>query len=327
MADTGLTEVAWQSLEDWDLNPVAVKEVSRAENVVFRVATQEGGIFVLRIHRPGYHSFDELLSEQLWTSALDRAGVDVPVPRVTRSGALYSRVRIGDELHFVGVLEWVEGETIDTLLEANTDIGYAESRFQQLGELLAALHNQASDWQPPAEFNRVVLDAEGLMGEKPNWGPFWQATVLMPEQRVHFEALREKIFDILCRLPKTADHFSMIHADLHPGNVVVNGERLHLIDFDDAGFGWHVYDFAVALKNFEKHQQFGHFQAALVKGYRRVRAVDDETLALIPLFLLIRALASIGWADARPELNFGDYVQSLVNYVDERAEGVLASIP
>ena len=39
---------------------------------------------------------------------------------------------------------------------------------------MAAMHNQASAWQPPAGFKRHALDADGLMGEAPFWGPFWE---------------------------------------------------------------------------------------------------------------------------------------------------------
>ena len=117
----------------------------------------------------------------------------------------------------------------------------------------------------------------------------------------------------------------MIHADLHPGNVVINGERLHVIDFDDAGFGWHAYDFAVALKDYQADADFHDYRQALIEGYRTRRAMDDETLALLPLFLLIRALASIGWADARPELGYPEYVPELARYAEQHADDVLAS--
>ena len=46
---------------------------------------------------------------------------------------------------------------------------------------------------------------------------------------------------------RTPSGYSVIHADMHPGNIVVDGDRLTVIDFDDAGFGWHQYDIATAL--------------------------------------------------------------------------------
>ncbi len=39
----------------------------------------------------------------------------------------------------------------------------------------------------------------------------------------------------------------MIHADMHLDNVLKDGERLNVIDFDDAGYGWHAFDLAVGI--------------------------------------------------------------------------------
>ena len=200
----------------------------------------------------------------------------------------------------------------------------APAELLQLGELLGRVHNQASTWSLPRHFHRHALDAEGLMGERPFWGPFWKAGSLSETQRSRFTAIRLQIFEILSQLPTHPDGFSLIHADLHPGNVVMNDQRLHLIDFDDAGFGWHAYDLAVALKDYQDHPRFEDFRAALILGYQSVRPVHEQMLDLIPLFLLIRALASIGWAEARPELDLDDYPARLAAYAEERAGSVLA---
>lgn len=326
MADSPWLEVAHEAVDQWDLDVDNIEEVSRSENVVFRLQCRDGGLFVLRLHRPGYHSYDELVSEQTWTAALAASGIDVPVVRPTREGLPYGNVQILGQQRWVGVLEWVEGQTMEFLIEASTDALEIAERFGQLGEILARMHNQAVDWQPPQRFVRHAVDADGLMGQRPFWGPFWRATMLSETQREKYAALRERIYALLRELQTSRKTYSLIHADLHPDNVVVSDKRLHVIDFDDAGFGWHVYDLAVALKNYEAHADFGSYQRALVSGYRRLRSLDDETVALIPLFLVIRALACIGWIDTRPDLEyFSEYASGLIDYVDIQAEKVVAA--
>ena len=81
----------------------------------------------------------------------------------------------------------------------------------------------------------------------------------------------------------------------------------------------------VIRKDYESHAEFPRFQLALVAGYRRRRSLHEETVALIPLFLVIRALASIGWIDARPDLGPSSYASMLIGYVDRYAEEVIAS--
>ena len=174
MADPDLSEVAHRALSDWALTPISVEAVSHSENIVFRVAADDGRIYVLRMHRPGYHSYDELISEQEWTAALTAAGLDVPQPRRLQDGRPYGRVQVLGEERWVGVLEWVEGSTMGSLLETADDPAGAQVRFAQLGKLLGALHNQAAGWQPPSTFTRHCLDEHGLMGIAPFWGPFWE---------------------------------------------------------------------------------------------------------------------------------------------------------
>ena len=104
--------------------------------------------------------------------------------------------------------------------------------------------------------------------------------------------------------------FSLIHADLHPGNVLVGPDRLTVIDFDDAAFGWHVYDIAVALKYYQTEPGFDALQAALLKGYRAVRPLSDVDARLIPTFIMIRRMAQIGWLHQRPEIDAAEFLEA-----------------
>ena len=48
-----------------------------------------------------------------------------------------------------------------------------------------------------------------------------------------------------------------------------------------------------------------------MRGYRSTRDISDDALALIPMFLLIRGMAVIGWISQRPELDTSEYFQWL----------------
>ena len=320
-------------LGTWDLDGAAIERVSVSENIAFRVVDGRGKPYVLRLHRPWYHTLDELISEQLWTAALLQAGVDVPVPVKTATGAGYAAVEVAGERRQAGLLEWVEGETLAAVMErqaqnAADDALEAQCRhFAALGEIMAAIHNQAVAWPPPPGFARHAFDADGFLGEGPFWGRFWESSHLDARQRRRLEALREPIHDVLSAYGKRSDTYSMIHADLHPGNVIVAGRRLHVIDFDDAGFGWHQYDIAVALYNHRGHARFDALREALLQGYRRRRPFSAEAAHLLPLFLLVRSLASIGWSAARPEIPHGKARTAwLMRSIDESADGVLAGL-
>jgi Ser/Thr protein kinase RdoA (MazF antagonist) len=153
------------------------------------------------------------------------------------------------------------------------------------------------------------------MGRAPFWGPFWDSSTLIPSQRRLVLDARAALHARLSALDKNSKHYGMIHADLHPPNVLVNGDELHAIDFDDAGFGWYIYDLAAALVDYVSGPHHRVFHDALVAGYRAERNLEDEWLELLPMFYLVRALSALGWAHERPEVDVGDDMAELTEWI------------
>ena len=114
------------------------------------------------------------------------------------------------------------------------------------------------------------------------------------------------------RLGQDPATYGVIHADLHPGNLLADGDTLTVIDFDDAAFGWHIYDIAVALSHYETRGRISPRSGeAFLRGYRARRELAEDVLALLPMFLLIRNLAVIGWLLQRPEIDPGARLDEL----------------
>jgi Ser/Thr protein kinase RdoA (MazF antagonist) len=297
---------ALEALKAFPIEPDALELMSHSENVTYRVVDRRDGVaYALRLHRPWYHTLDELISERDWIRALDAAGIAVQAPVATRDGQEYASVTIEatGERRFAGLARWTTGRVLAEVLRETTDTATAARRFEQLGALTASLHDQAATWQPPATFTRHALDADGLMGDAPHWGPFWDHRGLSDAERRLMLDTRARLHTALCGLDRRRAGYSLIHADMHPGNVLVDGDGLTVIDFDDAGWGWHAYDIAVALFYQQRAASFEALERAYIAGYRSVRRLSEETLALLPMFRLIRGLAQIGWFHQRPELD------------------------
>src|SRR6202035_2124085 len=109
------------------------------------------------------------------------------------------------------------------------------------------------------------------------------------------------------------------HADLHPGNLILQGDQIAIIDFDDAAFGWHPFDMAVALLLYYRHSRLEAFNAALLAGYRSVRAMSDADIAMVPMFMLARGMGQLGWFHQRPEIAEPPALTNLKNWVCETA--------
>ncbi len=318
--------------DQFPIKIVSLNLVNESENLTFQAKDSAGGSYVLRLHRPRYHTQAELLSERVWIRALAAAGFAVPLAIPASDGREYAEMRIdpSHESRYVGLTHWVEGELLADVLDREIPAAEASAaepqiqfRFRQLGQVIAKLHGQASNWQVPTGFDRHRLDADGLMGEQPFWGRFWEHPGLSEGQGQVLCAARHQLFQELQALPQDPRHFSIIHADLHPYNLLVTPEgQLNVIDFDDAGFGWHLYDLVVALAMYRTRWFFPIARQALLDGYRSHRSLTNEDK--LPTFQLVRRLATLGWGMQRPELG-PNIDQAGIEQLVEDCQAYLAS--
>jgi Ser/Thr protein kinase RdoA (MazF antagonist) len=285
--------------------PVEVERVEfilASENTTYRVTSTDDVAYALRVHRPGYHTLDELESENSWTAGLAAAGVATPRPLATRDGAGYATVPYGTDgdVRHVGMIEWLDGASLEVVLEeAGRD---HVPVFGELGALIGRMHAHAERWQCPDGFVRHRLDVDGLLGDAPFWGPFWNVPELSPSQRETVLDMRAQLGAALDAYGTGPDRFGLIHSDLLPPNLLVRADgTVAAIDFDDTAYGWFLYDIAVALFEVSTDPLHETYRAALVAGYRAERTLTDDDLARLPIFVLVRCLAEIGWFDSRLE--------------------------
>jgi hypothetical protein len=91
---------ARQALERFDVDATSFSLVKCGENITYRVRRRGGDDLLLRIHRPVYHSAEEIGSELDWVVALgeaaDLTSYSPLTPRLEKAlGAKPARVRIG----------------------------------------------------------------------------------------------------------------------------------------------------------------------------------------------------------------------------------------
>lgn len=280
-----MTDLVEQSLALWGLDGAGCTFVAGRENRVYRVASAQGD-YALRIKRPGYRDEQELTSELLWLGAMDSAGLHVPRPLRSRNGRLLERVGS----NFVDVVSWLPGRPLGKSRKPLA-LDNAPGVFRAIGAELAKLHQACDAWQPPADFKRCRWDVEGLLGEAPLWGRFWDNPTLDEASRRLFQRFRQVARARLTD-PATNLDFGLIHADLVRENVMLDGAAILMIDFDDGGFGFRQFDIATILIKNRHEPTFPALKTAVIEGYRSRRRLDLSTL---DLFLAIRALTYVGW--------------------------------
>ena len=299
-----LRALATVALARWGVRDCEPEIVKYRENAVFRVAAADGRDAVLRVHRHGYHSDAALRSELAWLEALHTDGIAVPAAIPSAAGAPFEIVQGAGvpEPRQVDMLTWMPGIPIGTLEEGlNSAIVDVHAVFAGVGRLCARLHNQTETWTPPAGFTRHAWDREGLVGPEPLWGRFWEAAVLGTEERRLIERARASVREALTAYGRSPRRYGLIHADFNLDNMLLDGERVIPLDFDDCGFGWHLFDLATVWTIYHGSDLAEVIRAGVVEGYRRERDLPDEELAHLPLFELARAFSYLGWVHTRSE--------------------------
>lgn len=278
-----------QALAAWGLQGSPAVLIAARENQVYRVDTPDGPL-VLRLHRPGYRSQAELASELDWMADLTRAGVRVPQPIPTPQGERC--IAINGQL--ADMLTFLPGKPLMAAGQWNEAVS-ADHCAHQLGKTLARLHDLSDHWQRPPGFTRPHWDVAGLIGPAPLWGRFWENPVLAPAQVRLFRAARDRAGSDLASFGPGLD-YGLIHADAVPENVLVAGDDVFLIDFDDGGFGFRLFDLATTANRLDRHDPTGRASAQFLAGYGETRPFD---LTPLPLFRALRALTYVGWVIAR----------------------------
>ena len=255
------------------------------ENHVYECALPSGDRAALRLHRAGYQSPAAIRSELWWCAELARAGLPVPAALPARDGQLLVSLPDGRQ---ASVIAWMEGEALGEAAKPFTlPLPRVLDAYHTLGQLLALVHQATDALTLPDGFTRPRWDLEGLVGDQPHWGRFWDHPAATPDQRATQirarDALRERL---------TGD-IGLIHADVLRDNVLVNDRSVSLIDFDDSGFGFRLYDLGTALVQTVYHPEQPQIRAALMAGY----GTTDEPM--VQAFTLARTLASVGWTMPR----------------------------
>lgn len=248
---------------------------------------------VLRVHRVGYHTQTEILSELDWIAALHATCTVVTAQPIARAddGERLSFIELDGQQHCVSAFSFLEGD--------EPKVGtHLAGRFEELGAMNARLHQHAKAWTRSDGFARKRWDFDLMFGPQPIWGD-WRAAYDGNEDIVLLEGLEARLRSSLEAYGDGPDRFGLIHGDLRVANLLDDGERLAVIDFDDCGFSWFAYDFAAAISFHEEDESVPALQAAWLRGYRSVASFGAEDEAILPTMILARRLLLTAWLASR----------------------------
>lgn len=294
--------LAETALEAYGLSNTRLRFLQYTANIIYRVdvpgrpATQAGPYlpnrYLLRILASDQEK--GILSELTWLEAIIREmSLPVPAPVATPDGHLLTKI-VTTEIpqgRIVSLMRWLDGRRLGKSLQPR--------HLKSLGQVVAQLHNFSATWQPPAGFERPVWDWDAQLGGSMFDQPCEELVESMPIKfRQPFESVSQAAKRAMQSLGKGLDAFGLIHADLYPENVLYKDRRACLIDFEDCGYGYWMWDIAVALCEWAWKPDWERMRDAFYEGYAPIRTLPQAQWQLLDLFVATQFATMLLWASA-----------------------------
>lgn len=288
---SSLDSLAVQAVGRFALSPsVAPTLINISENATYRIDDPStGGRWALRIHREGYHTPRAIASELAWLRALKDAGAaNVPTAIAGRDGEVIQTVTSPDGglSRNIVLFAWESGAE-----PAANDV----KGFEQLGETAARMHRHVAGWQRPDWFERHTWNFDTTLGGTPHWGRWRDGMGMTPEIEAVLGETVAVIGNRLAAIGTAPAVFNLVHGDMRLANLLLDGGTVKVIDFDDCGFSWLLYDCATTVSFFEDAPEVPDLLTAWVRGYRRVAELSPEEEAEIATFVMLRRILLVAW--------------------------------
>lgn len=293
---------------------------------------------IVRLCRPAYHSEEELNSEIRWMLELQKQYREYDEERQVCGRDKQSEVRFslrqpiaGDDgrylytakdskgqVYYGVVFDYLPGTPLEEQALSEQAIW-----FERLGEVTALLHTQTKGWKEASALPRFHWNYETMIGENAIWGDwrriFAAGQPVKSAQGVPdvLDRADRMIYQKLQDYGNNRENYGLIHGDLRGANLLIEGDRLEIIDFDDCGFGWYMQDLAASLSFIETEEAVPELIKAWIAGYRKQGTLTREDLDMIPTFIMMRRLQLLAWVHSRTN------AASAITYREKFAEGTV----
>lgn len=248
---------------------------------------------VIRVHRADNRDREAIESELVWLDVLhDRGILAAAHPLPTPTGERVLAFPVGGTVRHAVAFATIAGTTTDETLLRTADV-------RRLGRIAATLHESVRHIHRP--ISRFSWDWEHTLGAAARWGRWEDGPGMRPELVAEIAPAVRLLENRLAVYGRDPRRFGLIHADLRVANLVGDGETYTVVDFDDCGFGWFMYDFAAAMSFLETDPRLCTWQDAWTAGYREVRPLSRKDEVMLPSFVMMRRLMLQAWLGSHPD--------------------------
>lgn len=252
------------------------------ENRVYRVGLENAPPVVAKFYRPGRWTDAAILEEHGFARELADAEVPVVPPLAHAGHTLHVR---GDFRFAVYPCHGGRAPELDDL-----------ALLEQLGRLVARIHLQGSR-RGFRHRMQIGLDSYGVASRD----VLLDGGFIPDDLRDAYAGICEHAFEWVghCFARAGTPRQLRLHGDFHPGNVLVLGEQVHIVDLDDTLSGPAVQDLWMFLSG-NRDEQSPQL-ARLLAGYCEFRDFDPLELHLVEALRTLRIMHYAAWLARRWE--------------------------
>ena len=250
------------------------------ENRVYRVGLESGENIVVKFYRPNRWSDSTINEEHEFTKELLNLGIPVIAPMTINRKTLHHF-----KSHRISVWECFGGRA------PNLD---NKDTLKRIGRLVGRMHLHGEikkfDFRPD-----LNVETYGHESEK-----FLLDNMFIP---IDLEDTYISIIDQLLDNIKICFDYCgnyqniRLHADLHPSNILTQGENIKIVDLDDARNGPAIQDLWMFISGEKSDQQLQF--TSLLEGYEEFRNLNLKELHLIEALRTLRIMHYTAWIAKR----------------------------
>lgn len=210
-------------IERWSVNPQNIKLVSEGVNLVYRFE-DSGQSFYARITHAALRSESELEAALAYQCHLFNHNVAVCEPLPSLNQLWIESFAQEENLFLAHVCREVLGQPIH--------FDYAPALYHHWGKCLGQLHRAAKSFQ---SMHHTYTSWNQSLDELHDYAP---------NESEALQTVLNDITQFYNTREQTSGNFGLTHGDHREGNVLTDGQQIHIIDFDLPSNNWFMEDVA-----------------------------------------------------------------------------------
>lgn len=256
-----------------------------------------------------------------WLDALAKeTNLIIQQPVANQLGEFVTAVSYDDLTHvfYCTVQHWLDGQHTRNL---------SPDHMQQIGQMVAQLHNHSSQWIKDKTLPAWTYDGVWTNENLTRFSKVKSLNILSDAEWKTIEKAVDHIQQMIQKLGMDNSVWGPVHGDLHPQNLLVLDDgKLCPIDFDSLILAYYPYDLGVILY----HTMYlgAANRQALVQGYRAFRDLRLISDMGLETFLCMAALANLSFQIELPEQRVSDrFIRNVREFATSYCDKLIHDMP